>query len=379
MESVIFDMNEVVSRKDYLKSKEKKKKKQSKNKMPPYFLILFITVLTCYVVFQFETYKNKYRLINTVPEEISSLKDYDIYYTTKTYTYNPEIVLNYTKSNDTSKEEVPSAIGITKITGKNGYLYGIKDGKLVRVKNIKGNRSDVSSNFSVLEIIIEKGVQSYTVYKEEVYAFSKGKGIDTGIYAKSKESNKYIKIIGGDISQILVDENNIFVVESGTNKNIYSYSKDGKNKREITRDRAVTYMIEDKNVIYFADGNKDGNIYSINKYSGEEKNITKLGAIKIANDKDHSDGNFCMGIADGHIYYINGNKDNNLFEANIDGTFGDKKVIASSIEKISIVGHSVIYKEKNVPSIYRYEVKNEISSEVTNGRIIDFSASAVVK
>lgn len=381
MESVIFNMDEVVSRKDYLRNKEKEKRKNDSNrkKKPPYFLIAFIVILTGYVIFQFATYQRKYRLINTVPDEIASLKDYDIYYTTSTYTYNPEIVLNYTKSNDSNKEVVSSAKGITNITGKRGYVYGIKDGKLVRVKNDSDKSNKNNSAFSKLEVVIDSGVKAYAVYEDEIYAFLKGKGIDSGIYTKNKDSDKYVKIIAGEVSQILVDENNIFVVATGTDRNIYSYSKDGKNKKQITKGKVVTYMIQENNAIYFSDEKSGGKLYRVYKFSGMETIITKEGAINIPNSKNYSDGGFCMGIYDGYIYYINTNKGSKLFKAKIDGTFDEKEVIGSSIEKISMIGYSVIYKEKDVKAIYRYEIKNSINSEVTSGRIIDFSVSIGVE
>lgn len=380
MQSTLFNMEEVVSRKDYLKNKENEKKQRQRknkneNKKPSYYKLAFVVILTGYVIFQFSTYQKKYNLVNNVPQEISSLKNYDIYYTTSTYTYDPEIVLNHTKSNTSVKEVISSVKGITNISGEGGYVYGMKEDTLVRIKNENNSSKTSVSNFGKLETVMDKGVRGYFVYKDEVYVFIQGKDVGTGIYTKAKDSDKYVRIIDIEVSQLLADENNIYIVGIGEDKNIYSYSKDGSNRKQLTQNRSAKYIIEDETAIYFSDDKSDGKLYSINKSSLEEKSITTGGAIKLVNN-DVLNGGFCMGIYDGYIYYINANKENKLFKAKIDGREEEKEVIGSSIEKISMIGYSVIYKEKDGKSIYRFEIKNGVSSELTSGRIIDFSASA---
>lgn len=372
VQSTIYNKDEVVTRKEYLKNKNKK---NNKNK-PPFVLMLFIFVLLFYIIFQYNTYQKKYRIVNNIPTEISSLKNYDVYYTTKTYTYNTETVLNYIKSNHASKEVTSAILGLTNINGNNGYVYGLKEGSLVRAKN---TFTDGTNSFEELEVIIPKGVIFYSVYKDEVYAFLKGENIETGIYRKDKTNNKYVKIISEDISQILVDDKNIYIANNGTDKNIYSYSKQNLVKKQLTKNKEVIYMIENENTIYYTDKKTNGKIYSTIKNSGDERSITKEGAINIVNDKKCSNGNFCMGIYDNYIYYINTNKNNRLYKAKINGESDEKQVINAEIEKISMLGYSIIYKEKFKNSIYRYEVTSKINSEITSGRIVDFSVSAGIK
>ena len=45
-----------------------------------WFMIAFILLISAYLIYQFYIYNTKHRLIQTLPDEISSMKEYKIYY-----------------------------------------------------------------------------------------------------------------------------------------------------------------------------------------------------------------------------------------------------------------------------------------------------------
>ena len=83
---------EVVSRKEYLKKKKREKTKRALRKISSrtWILLAFILIISVYVIHQFYIYNTKHRLVQTLPDEISSMKEYNIYYVSETYAYDAE-------------------------------------------------------------------------------------------------------------------------------------------------------------------------------------------------------------------------------------------------------------------------------------------------
>ena len=77
-----FKQGETLTRKEYIKKKKKEKRKNALSNISKrtWVMLAFIILCSAYVVYQFYIYNTKHRLVQTLPEEISSMKDYRIYY-----------------------------------------------------------------------------------------------------------------------------------------------------------------------------------------------------------------------------------------------------------------------------------------------------------
>ena len=360
MQDMSYLQGEVVSRKEYLKKKKREKTRKAIKKITPrtWFMIAFILVISVYVTYQFYIYNTKHRLIQTLPDEISSMKEYNIYYMSQSYVYEGENQLKSMSTTSSDKTTIEEGIGLSNIVVKNNILYGIKNGALIKI--------DTNGKENKVKTLIEKNVKGYAISKEEVYAYINGEGNEIGVYTFGKDDNLE-KIISGEILQLLVDKNNIYVVDSA--KNIIKYKKDGTNPENIAS--GASSIIQDEKCIYFVNSNDSNKLYRVNKEDKKVEQVSKTGTLTNNNNK--MCGNAFVGVYDDVAYYINTSDKNKLYKSS-ESQEKDEIVLEDTIEILDVINSTIFYKVKNDIGVYRYDILNGISSQVTSARVVEFAA-----
>ncbi len=362
MHSMGLNQDEILSRKEYLKKKKKEKRKNALSKVSKrtWFMLIFILIISVYVIFQFYIYNTKHRLVQTLPDEISSMKDYKIYYVSETYTYDSPNQLKSMSTTSNEKTTIDEGVGITRISIKDNNLYGIKDGNLVKINTKEKDSKAV--------VLVEKNVKGYTLYRDDIYVYLNGEGVETGVYYLD-EKNELSKIISGEILQLLVDNNNIYIVNK--DKNIVRYNKDGKGETVLVKDASSGGIVQDDKNIYFVNI-KDGNkLYKIAKSNRQVTAISKTGAV--SNAYIGMDGYSYMGVYDNIVYYINTKDGNKLYKSSA-SLKEDQKVLEDNVQILDMINGTIFYKVKDDIGVYRYDIANGISSQVTSARVIEFKA-----
>lgn len=362
MQEMSYLQGEVVSRKEYLKKKKREKTKKALKRVSSrtWFLLAFILIISVYVVYQFYIYNTKHRLVQTLPEEISSMKDYNIYYVSQTYAYDAENQLKTMSTTSSDKLTIDEGLGITNITVKNNNVYGIRNGSLLKINT---NLKEIKS-----ETLIEKNVKGYSIYNDEVYAYISGDGIDAGVYLLDKK-NKVKMIVSGGVQQLLVDKPNIYIVDK--NKNIVRYKKDGTGAETLISNSASASMVQDAKGIYFVNIKDSNKLYRIDKSSKKVEKVSKTATLSSA--FVGMNGNSFVGVYDNVAYYINTKDSNKLYKSSVNDK-EDKVVLEDSIEILDVIDSTIFYKVRNDIGVYRYDILNGISSQVTSARVVEFDA-----
>lgn len=357
-----FSQDEVMSRKDYLK---KKKREKTKIKLlniskRTWFMLAFILVISCYVIYQFYIYNTKHRLIQTLPDEILSMKEYQIYYVSETYAYDAKNQLKSMSTTSNEKKTIDEGLGITNIDVKQNNVYGIIDGSLVKINtNTKKNET---------KKIVEQNVKGFAIYNEEIYVYLSGEGVETGIYKVGKK-NKLEQIIWASVNQLLVDKNNIYIVNA--DKNILKYDKDGKNETLLLGGGSAAGIIQDEKNIFFVNVNDSNKLYKVEKETGTVNKITNNSGLNSA--YIGMNGHSYMGVYDNTAYYINVNDSNKLYKTSI-GSNEDIKILEDNIQILDVIHGTIFYKVVGDIGVYRYDIVNGISSQVTSARVVEFKA-----
>ena len=353
---------EVVSRKEYLKKKKREKTKRALRKISSrtWILLAFILIISVYVIHQFYIYNTKHRLVQTLPDEISSMKEYNIYYVSETYAYDAENQLKSMSTSSSDKLTIDEGLGITNIKVNNNNVFGIKNGSLIKIDN--------SLKEDKVTTLIEKNVKGFTIYKNEIYAYLNGEGNEAGIYTISKKG-KLNKIISGAVYQLLADKNHIYVVES--NKNIVRYKKDGKEQEVLVNNSSAASIIQDEKAIFFVNIKDSNTLYRVDKETKKIEKVSKTATL--FNGIASMDGNSFMGVYDNVAYYINTKDSNKLYKSSVESK-EDVAVLEDSIQILDVIDSTIFYKVKNDIGVYRYDILNGISSQVTSARVLEFDA-----
>ena len=85
------------------------------------------------------------------------------------------------------------------------------------------------------------------------------------------------------------------------------------------------------------------------------------------------DGNSFMGVYDNVAYYINTKDSNKLYKSSVESK-EDVAVLEDSIQILDVIDSTIFYKVKNDIGVYRYDILNGISSQVTSARVLEFDA-----
>ena len=131
-----YSKDNIMTRKEYLKSKKKNKLDFSKLK----YVLLFIVVilLGVYVFKQLKIYNNVTQIANKVVEESKIVRTMTMYYVSDTYTKGGQSIVTLYKSSDESRTAIEGSEKFNKISVVEKQLYGLVDNTLY-VVNLTDN------------------------------------------------------------------------------------------------------------------------------------------------------------------------------------------------------------------------------------------------
>lgn len=359
MQRLQLEPDEKLTRKEYIKRKKKQSKKLKKRSKITYIMISVIMLLCVYVFSQFYIYSksNSYKYVEG--EGVDKQNIYNVYYVVDGYTYDPVYSLNSINSNGFNEKTVYSNSGFVNIVATQEYIYGIKESSLCRL----------SKQTSEIEVLVEKDVLKYKINDDRIYytceASQKLKYIDI--------NTKEIKDIGLDnISEILVDKDNIYVVkDEKTKKILVKYDKEGQNKKDLITNSNVSYIIQDESNIYYVNKNDGSQIYKVNKDGSGETKFDDVVSVSDNGDIKEVDGSKYMFVNSNHLYYINVKEGNTLWKINLE-TKEKEKVISVAVEILQNIDNTIFYKVKNEMGVYLFNYETSFMSQITKRKIKDF-------
>lgn len=359
MQKLSLSEEEKLSRRDYLKKKKKQSIEIKPGSKKKYIIMAFVLLLMLYVFIQFYIYyrENNYRYMSD--ELVDKQKVYDIYYVSVGYTYSPNSSLSKMESNGFNETLVYKDLGFSSIIPQGDFVYGLKDTAL----------SKISKSTLEISVVYEEDVKKYTMFNNEIYAIvgstNKLVYIDT---VKNETKDLGIE----NVSEILVDQNNLFLcIDETSKKSLVKVNKDGTDKKTITGNDNVSYIVQDDTRIFFvnkADGNK---IYSVNK---DGTGIGKVSDIKSVTDNgiiDDIDGSKYMFTVKNILYFVNTDDKRNLWKINLDDKTTEK-VISMPVDILEEVDDTVFYKVKDEKGVYLFNLDTKFTARVSSRLITEF-------
>ena len=128
-----FDLEEQISRKEYLKRKRKNSKLLKKRSKITYILMATFMALAVYIVVQVIIY-NKYNNFKyTLGEGVNDQAVYNIYFVTEGYTYDPVYSISSISSLGENEKAILPSSNIDYVTVEKDFLYGIRKGILCKI------------------------------------------------------------------------------------------------------------------------------------------------------------------------------------------------------------------------------------------------------
>ena len=278
----------------------------------------------------------------------------------QSYAYDGENQLKTMTTTSSDKTTINEGLGLSNIVVKNNNVYGIKDGALLKITNDGKERK--------VKTLVKQNVKGFAIYDDEIYVYLNGKNIKHGIYIVDK-NNKTKKIISSYINQMVVDKNYIYVVNGS--KNIIKYNKNGKQDCILVNNESIASIIQDENFIYFVNKKDSNKLYRVNKETKKIEKVSKNG--KLTSDFKGMNGDSFVGVYDDVAYYINTKDSNKLYKSSVNKE-KDEIVLEDSIQILDMIDSTIFYKVKNDIGVYRYDIVNGISSQVTSARVLEFDA-----
>ena len=359
MQKLSLSDEEKLSRKEYLK----KKKKQSigiigRNKKK-YIVFFFVIILTLYVFIQFYIYyrQNNYKYITS--SQVDKQQVYDMYYVSVGYTYQPISSLNNIKSSGLEEKLVYKNLGFSHINSNSEYIYGIKDTSI----------SKLNKTTNEVTVVYEKDVNKYTMYNNEIYAIV---GSNNKLVYIDSITNE-VKDLGiENVTEILVDQNSLYLCIYGADKkSLVKINKDGTDKKVLTGNENVSYIIQNDTMIFFINKADDNKIYSINK---DGTGIGKVADIKSVTDKGNIqdiDGSMYIFAMNNNLYYINTDDKRNLWKINLDDKTTEK-IVSMAVDTLVKVDDTVFYKVQDISGLYLFNLDTKFTSQVSPKLISEF-------
>ena len=335
-----YSKENVMTRKEYLKSKNKKKFDFSKLKYV--LLIIVVLLLSIYLYKQLNLYNNVTKIANKVVEETALAKTMTMYYIQNSYTKEDTTCVMLFKSFDDSRTKIENTEGFNDIIIENDILYGLKENNIYMV-NISTN--DITK-------ITERKVKKFIVKNSVIYCYVLDNK-NSGVYKIDIKNNIEKQIILSEIYDFDVTDKNIYIVSKGTtSKSIIRFDLEGKNKKEISGKYIVSGIKCIENKIYFTT-TKNSKLYVIYK-----DNITKLTENIVKDIKNVVE-------YDGNVYYINSSDSNTLYLLNQNK---NERIIKKNIEDIQIDGNIIYYRIKGLIGIFKYDIESKNTAQVTSVR-----------
>lgn len=353
-----FDLEEQISRKEYLKRKRKNSKLLKKRSKITYILMATFMALAVYIVVQVIIY-NKYNNFKyTLGEGVNDQAVYNIYFVTEGYTYDPVYSISSISSLGENEKAILPSSNIDYVTVEKDFLYGIRKGILCKINK---------SNYEIEDIINDE-VNKYVKYNNMIFYTSTQENMLKSYNLDNNSTNTFdIK----NVEQILANSDNVFAITHTTDeKAIYRFNYDGQGKDKISGDAKVSYAIEDFGKIYFVNKSDSNKIYRVDA-SGS--NLTSIGDIKSISNSNIKEvnGNKCMFVKNNKLYYINPDDEDSLWSYDLSS--GEKeRIISASIEILQNVDNTVFYKIDNEMGVYLYNYDTKFMSLVTKRRVKEF-------
>lgn len=353
-----FDLEEQISRKEYLKRKRKNSKLLKKRSKITYILMATFMALAVYIIVQVIIY-NKYNNFKyTLGEGVNDQAVYNIYFVTEGYTYDPVYSISSISSLGENEKAILPSSNIDYVTVEKDFLYGIRKGILCKINK---------SNYEIEDIINDE-VNKYVKYNNMIFYTSTQENMLKSYNLDNNSTNTFdIK----NVEQILANSDNVFAITHTTDeKAIYRFNYDGQGKEKISGDAKVSYAIEDFGKIYFVNKSDSNKIYRVDA-SGS--NLTSIGDIKSISNSNIKEvnGNKCMFVKNNKLYYINPDDEDSLWSYDLSS--GEKeRIISASIEILQNVDNTVFYKIDNEMGVYLYNYDTKFMSLVTKRRVKEF-------
>ena len=354
-----FDLGEQISRKEYLKRKRKNSKLLKKRSKITYILMAIFMALAVYIIVQLIIYRRYNNFKYTLGEGVNAQAVYNIYFITEGYTYDPVYSISSITSLGENETSILPSCNIEKVTVKEEYLYGIRDGALC---NIKKNNYEI-------EELLKDDIKNYVKHNNMVFYMSTDNGILKSYNVDSGETNTFDI---GNVEQILVNDDNVFGITHTTDeKAIYRFGYDGQGKSKISGDTEVASAIEDNGVIYFVNRSDSNYIYRVNTSGDNLAKVADIKSISGNSSKKEVNGEKYMFVRDNYLYYINPDDEDSLWRYNLDDK-SSERVISASIEILQNVDNTVFYKIDKEMGVYLYNYDTKFMSLVTRRRVKEF-------
>ena len=353
---------ETITRKEYLKRKKKQLKGFNKKSKLSYLLILALILLAVYVIIQFYFYNKKNTFKYVAGDAVNKQKVYNMYYVTEGYTYDPVYSLSLIRTDGFNDKLIFQNSGMHNIISKDEYIYGIKNESLCRFSKLA----------SELEILVDTGVQKFTLSNSRVYYIANNKLNYIDINSKEKR-----ELSVDNVSEVLIDENYIFVAKANkAKKMLVRYNLEGEEEKILVDNANVSYIIKDESKIYFVNKDDSNKIYSVSKDGGDTSALGDLKGVSDNGNIKEIDGDNFMFVSEGNLYYINPDDNNTLWKINLEDK-NCEKVIHSSVQILQNVENTVFFKVKNEMGVYLYNFSTKFMSKITNRNVSEFSIDGV--
>lgn len=360
MQRLQFDEDEKLTRKEYLKRKKKQASKLKEKSKITYIVTFCIVIISIYLATQIYVYSKENNFKYVEGDQMKTQKVYNVFYVTEGYTYNPVYTLNSIYSNGFEDKIVYSNSGLTNITVSGDYIYGTKEGGLYRLKKSESNE---------IEPLIEKDVCKYIVDSNVVY-FTQGN--ESNLNSINVDTKEIKSFDIDNISEITCDNSNVYVVKDNkTSKTLYSINKESIEKKELTKDSNVSYIIENGEYIYYVNKKDSNKIYSVTKNGENESKVADVVTVSDKGEIKEVDGSKYMFVNNGFLFYVNVEDSNSLWKINLE-TKEIEKVIHGSVEILQDIGGTVFYKMKGTMGVYLYNYETNFMSQVTNRKLKEF-------
>jgi len=359
MQKLSLSDEEKLSRKEYLRKKKKLTIGITGKNKKKYIAMFFAIILMLYVFIQFYIYyrENNYKYLTD--HKVDEQTVYNMYYVSIGYTYSPKSSLNSIKSNGFEELSVYKDLGFSHINPNGEYIYGIRDTSI----------SKLNKATNEVTVIYEKDVNKYTMYNNEIYAIV---GTTNKLVYIDSLTNEAKDLGIDNVTEILVDENSLFLCIDGTDKkSIVKINKDGTDKKVLTGNENVSYIIQNDTMIFFVNKADSNKIYSMKKDGTDIVKVADIQSITDTGSIQDVDGSKYMFTVNNNLYYVNVEDNRNLWKINLDDKTTEK-TISMSVDILEKVENTVFYKVQNEKGVYLYNLETKFTSQVSPRLITEF-------
>lgn len=338
-----YSKENVMTRKEYLKSK--KKNKFSFKFLKYALLIVTIILLGIYVFKQLNVYNNVTKMANKVVEETALAKTMTMYFVSYPYSKDGKSSVMLYKSYDESRTKIEGSEDFQNIKVVDNKLYGIVENKMYVIDLTTLEKND----------ILEENINEYYVLEDKIY-FSN----DSGIYLYDTTNDKLDKIIDKKVENFIIQDGYIYIIApSKTSKSIIKYNLNGKGKLDITEREIVSKMCVVKDKIYYINSSDNNKVYMVNTNGKKNEKVV---------DARVTNNNLVATLTD---VYFTTSEDNILKKVNIKSS-KEETLIKKNIQNIKIIDNILYYNISGDLGIYRINLETNKKEKITSVRTNEY-------